>query len=326
MKNTFKLSLIATALLTAACSVDIDVDDETNHGDPDGDYTSVGEKVFPTGLMVASPFEDEMDDSQATGTAKRGGGTVPHYLWATQRIGRILGGVTPIRDEFMVDSFYRTGGRAECFGPQVAYQGHPEASSTDMQDGTLPGGDLGIWLVENQLGQACVVAQTNSLLHGVQARSRMALMTLASLVSVAINEGETLPTDGNTLDLTVAMENQGITDVSFNDASINNTSGVWVYTVDLDYTVEGQDYNIWLQMTHEPTVDFDIYEGNLQYLVEGDETVSGIQLPGGNCQQNERTLAGSLTYVRDENHMSLQARAATLCGHSVADVFDALYY
>lgn len=323
MNQKFKLSLIAAALFSTGCSVDISLDDENIDEPSDEQQYAVGEKVFPTGLMVASPFEDEMDDSQTSGTANRGGSTVPHYLWATQRIGRILNGTTPLRDEFMVDSFYRTGGRADCFGPQVSYQGHPQATTADMQDGTLPGGDLGIWLAENQFGQACVVAQTNSLMRGVQARSRMALMTLASLVSVANSEGQDLPEDGETLDLTVAMDNQGIMDVSFNDATISNTSGVWLYTVDLDYTVAGQDYSIWLQMTHEPTTDFDVYQGNLQYLVEGDETVSGIQFPGGNCQQNERTLAGSLSYIRNGDDMSLQARAATLCGHSVAGSFDA---
>ncbi|EWH09991.1 hypothetical protein DS2_10202 [Catenovulum agarivorans DS-2] len=319
MNNKYKLSIIAAGLLTAGCSLDVRVDDETS----DEQTTIQGDKVFPTGLMVASPFADEADSSQTTSTAKRGGGTIPHYIWATKRIGRVLDGTTPLRDEFNVDSFYRTGGRAECFGPQVTFQGHPDATSSDMEDGTLPGGDLGIWLVENEFGQACVVAQTNSLLRGVQARSRMALMTLASLVSVANSEGETLPEDGEHLDLTVAMDNQGIMDVSFNDASISKNAGVWTYTVDLDYRVDGQDYAIWLQMTHEPTTDFDVYQGNLQYLVEGNETVSRIQFPGGNCQQSERTLAGSLSYDRDGDSMSMQARAATLCGHSVANTFDA---
>ncbi|MER2492572.1 hypothetical protein [Catenovulum sediminis] len=322
-----KLSVISAALFCTACSVEIQTDDHDKQepNDYPDQVETTAEKIFPVGLAASSPFIDEIDTQTDTSaaSAQRPLGTVPHYIWATRRIARVLNGMTPLRDDFMVEAFYRRGHNANCFGPEIAYQGHVDATSSDMEDGTLPSGDVGIWLTSADNGQACSVAQTNSLLRGVQSQSRMALMTLASMVSTAIAEGESLPTDGESLDLTVAMDNLGLSDINFTSAVISRADDAWVYSVEFAYQVDGHDYDIWLEMNHMPGSDISIYDGNLSYLVEGEVGVAGIEFQGGNCALDERSLAGSLSYSRDGSDIALQARTATLCGHDVSNAFNA---
>ncbi|KID56793.1 hypothetical protein JF50_12865 [Pseudoalteromonas luteoviolacea] len=301
-------------------------DDSTDQGSGEtNDGTANRGIYFPQSLAVASPFSDSSDeqDRQYTYRALESRGPAsPTYFWATRRINALLSGETPLRDVFRVGSFYRNSTNADCFGPQVSYQGHPDASSSATSAGTLPTGDLGLWLASASNGNACAVAQTNAQLRAVRERSRMALMTLASLVSAAIDDGTGLPTEGSSIDLTSQMNSKGLADISFNSATIELASGVWQYSVSLAYTVSGSNYDITMSMMHTPGSDVVNYTGLLNFTVEGEVGVSGIEFPGGNCSQNERTLVGSLAYERSGEQMSLQSRSATHCGHSVANEFN----
>ncbi|KZN36569.1 hypothetical protein N480_17870 [Pseudoalteromonas luteoviolacea S2607] len=275
---------------------------------------------FPKSMVVASPFGDSSDEEERLYLSR--GPASPTYFWATRRIDALLDGETPLLDVFRVRSFYRTGNNADCFGPQVSYQGHPNSADPATNSGTLPSGDLGLWLASDSEGNACAVAQTNALLDGTKERSRMALMTLASMVSAAIDDGAGLPEEGASIDLTTQMNSKGLSNINFSSASISLNSGIWQYNVTLEYTVGSSSYDIDLTMTHTPSGDRTNYTGLLNYAVEGEVGVSGIEFPGGNCAQNQRTLVGSLAYERDAQQMSLQARTATLCGHTVSGAFN----
>ncbi|KZN56618.1 hypothetical protein N474_10725 [Pseudoalteromonas luteoviolacea CPMOR-2] len=275
---------------------------------------------FPKSMVVASPFGDSSDEQERIYMSR--GPASPTYFWATRRIDALLDGETPLLDVFRVRSFYRNSTNADCFGPQVSYQGHPDSADPATDSGTLPSGDLGLWLASDSDGNACAVAQTNALLDGTKERSRMALMTLASMVSAAIDDGSGLPEDGASIDLTTQMNSKGLASVNFSAASISLSAGIWQYSVTLEYTVGSSTYDIDLSMTHTPGGDRTNYTGLLNYSVEGEVGVSGIELPGGNCSQNQRTLVGSLAYERTEQQMSLQARTATLCGHTVSGAFN----
>ena len=284
---------------------------------------------FPKSLMVSSPFATKVNQAQSTkGTGYAPstalyGPSVPSYFEATEQIGQILEGELAISDAFDVTEFYRVSINADCFGPQLKYQDHPEAASSASASGTLPSGDLGLWLAEDSSGNACSVAQVNALLSGIESQTQMALMVIASFISVADSEGESLPEDGASIDLTTYMNAQGITDVTFDSATISLLSGIWVYASELDYQVSGDDYRITISMTHTPSDEETNYTGLLQYSVEGKEGVAGISWPGFNCSQNERTFAASLSYNRADDEMNLQLRNATLCGHSVNNIYNA---
>ncbi|TLX47352.1 hypothetical protein C1E24_08325 [Pseudoalteromonas phenolica] len=283
---------------------------------------------FPTSLMVSSPFADSAQQKQARTSPSYApstplfGPTVPSYFSATEQIGQVLAGELAISDAFDVASFYQVSINSDCFGPQLMYEGHPEASGSGSSSGTLPSGDLGLWLAEDSSGNACAVSQINALLSGVESQTEMALMVIASFISVADSEGESLPEEGATLDLTTYMNAQGITSVSFDYASISLASDTWTYSAEMDYQVSGNDYRITISMSHTPSSEETEYTGLLQYTVEGKQGVSGIEWPGFNCSQNERTFAASLAYEREDDEMNLQLRNATLCGHSASGVFN----
>ncbi|MBQ4877270.1 hypothetical protein J8M21_08590 [Pseudoalteromonas luteoviolacea] len=294
-------------------------------GSTDNDVTNNRGVYFPQSLAVASPFSDssdEQDRQYVYRTLEARGPASPTYFWATRRIDALLSGETPLRDVFRVRSFYRNSENADCFGPQVSYQGHPDATDPSMSSGTLPTGDLGLWLASAKNGNACAVAQTNAQLRAVRERSRMALMTLASMVSAAIDDGSGLPSDGSSIDLTTQMNSKGLADINFDTASIELASGVWEYRVNLTYTVSGSDYGITLSMVHTPGSDAMNYTGLLNFTVEGEVGVTGIEFPGGNCSQNERTLVGSLAYERSAEQMSVQSRSAINCGHGISGAFN----
>ncbi|WP_125559234.1 hypothetical protein [Pseudoalteromonas rubra] len=303
--------------------------DPGDNGTDDSDDSSEPDEsrgiYFPTDVMASSPFSDSSEEVErgfGNRPAVEYGPSVPTYLWSTQRIGRILNGTVPLLDVFRVQSFYRNSTNADCFGPQVAYTGHPDATDPASASGTLPGGDLGLWSESDSNGNACAVAQTNALLSGIRDQSRMSLMTLASMVSAALDSGMSLPTDGSSIDVTGEMNAKGVAGVTFSAAAITRSGSEWLYTISLTYTVSGSDYDISLSMAHTPGVDLLNYSGHLTYQVEGEQGVSGIEFPGGNCSQNERTRTGSLAYERSGDNMSLQARVATLCGHSNSGMFN----
>ncbi|WP_125780239.1 hypothetical protein [Pseudoalteromonas rubra] len=309
-------------------SGDSNTDSGDNGSDDSGDQNEPDDSrgaYFPREVMASSPFGDssnEVERGFGSRPAVEYGPAVPTYLWSTQRIGRILNGTVPLLDVFRVQSFYRNSTNASCFGPQVAYTGHPDATNPASASGTLPGGDLGLWLESDTDGNACAVAQTNALLSGLRDQSRMSLMTLASMVSAALDSGMSLPADGSSIDVTSEMNAKGVAGVTFSTAAITRAGSEWQYTISLTYTVSGTDYDISLSMAHTPGADLLNYSGHLTYQVEGEQGVSGLEFPGGNCAQNERTRAGSLAYERAGDNMSLQARVATLCGHGNSGMFN----
>ena len=292
---------------------------------------SVGE-LFPLGLMASSPFAEAPTASPTRhriatrGGLRRtigggGGPTVPHYTWATEEIDAILAGSTPLTSVFDVNSFYRNTRNANCFAPSILYSDHPDASGGTPASGELPGGDLGIWLRPIVTAMR-VVSQTNQLLAAVQDQSLMSLMTIASMVSALNSSGISLPPAMSSVNALSAMLGLGVPDVVFTQAFITNNGSSWKYQVAFDYTVSGKVYQTVMTMDHTPGVSATEYSGNLYYTVEGEDGVPAINLPGGNCSVNERTRAGSLTYVRENDAMNLQARTATLCGHGVSDAFN----
>lgn len=293
---------------------------------------SVGE-LFPMGLMASSPFAEAPSNAptrhrfiRTNGQRRSLGGSagpaVPHYTWATEEIDAVLAGSTPLTSVFDINSFYRNTMNANCFAPSISYSDHPDASGGTPTSGQLPGGDLGIWLATSSDGNACVVSQTNQLLAAVQDQSLMSLMTIASMVSALNSTGISLPPAMSSVSALSAMLALGVADVVFTQAFITNNGSSWTYQLAFDYTVSGKVYQSEITMDHTPGASATEYNGNLYYTVEGEDGVSVINLPGRNCSVNERTRAGSLTYVRDNDAMNLQARTATLCGHGVSNAFN----
>ena len=98
-----------------------------------------------------------------------------------------------------------SGGKyVSCYGPDLVYVNHP----SDSTDGTLPGGDLGIWTAynDNTTQEACAVGQMNLLMDKIGRKVDLAMGITAMMICAAKNDGLTKPTiDGDALDVTTSV-------------------------------------------------------------------------------------------------------------------------
>ncbi len=276
---------------------------------------------FPSNLAVASPTDQSNIDSanflasRTTNLARSAS-----YTQAIDRIDTLLAGTTAIRDTFTPELFYSQDRDAECYGPKLFYQNHPDGTDGSPMGSdsypSLPTGDLGIWTeVEGTTTEACLAAQLNARMQGVRDRSFIALMSVASMIRAYVDGGGSWPGDltaGSTLDVVTQMNAIGIANTTFNTANINlNANGdVWLYNIELTYTRSATDYNIVIQLTHSTANSATAYEGLLTY--RADDTFD----PPGNCSNTDVTNNGSLHYIRiSETELRMQSRGAQLCDH-----------
>jgi hypothetical protein len=274
------------------------------------------ERVFPSGLAVTSP----------TDIVDIGGGLevknnlyapaampwTTAYADAIAQINSLLNGEVAVNDVFTPELFFNSGVNANCYGPSLLYEDHPDAETPNA--GQLPGGDLMIWLETDEAsGHTCAAAQLNARMNGIKSQSFASLMSLASMLFVADSNGDSLPGVGSVLDLTEDMNSLALTGVSFSLASIEQLStDQWQYVQNYSYDDgSGNSRDIVVTLTHSSTDSELEYSGLLAYTVNGDDSLFG----GGNCQQSQRTLNGSLAYSREsETVLKMQSRVATLCG------------
>ena len=99
-----------------------------------------------------------------------------------------------------------SGGKyVSCYGPDLVYVNHPSDNSTD---GTLPGGDLGIWTAynDNTTEEACAVGQMNLLMDKIGRKVDLAMGITAMMICAAKNDGLSRPSvDGGSLDVTASV-------------------------------------------------------------------------------------------------------------------------
>lgn len=273
------------------------------------------EQVFPGGLAVASPT----DNIDGGGNALTDQAFAPAvmtwtsaYADAVSRIDALLNGEVAVNDVFTPGLFFNSGINADCYGPSLMYTDHPDAATPNS--GQLPGGDLMMWLeTDANSGHTCSAAQLNARLNGIKDQSFASLMSLASMLFVANSNGYSLPAVGASLDLTSDMNALGLTGITFTTSSIEQTAtDQWQYTQNYSYDDGGGTArDISVTLSHSSGASAVEYSGLMAYTVDGDNSLFG----GGNCQQNERTLNGSLAYNRESDSvLKMQSRVATLCG------------
>ena len=283
---------------------------------------------FPQGLMVASPTATE-DLGGALPLLAMGMESVPNtkYEQAISQINDLLSGETPVQDTYTPGLFFSVAGNANCYGPKLLYENHPDGPDGTPQGSdsfpSLPTGDLGLWLATEDDGEACAAAQLNAQLEGAKDQSFIALMTVASMISAYQDAGFTWPDDvvaGDPIDMAAAMGGLGIADTTFNSASIELSAdgSQWTYSVDLTYTMDFTAYDIVVELIHVPGSSEDDYEGLLTYMANS-------SFGGGNCLTDDVTLNGSLHYIRNsETDMRMQSRTATVCDHDSSVITEAV--
>lgn len=292
--------------------------------------TSTGNPTyFPAGLAVASPFDTTEASSGNINTntliKAQSGSFISRYSEATTLINTILNGSTASSCSFDPEFFITQGTDADCYGPTVAYEAHPDASGPGdpNYDGTLPPGDVGMWSeTDNETGHACAAAQLNARLESMDERSLGALMGLASLVCTANVNSLSLPSNSS-LDLTTEINSLGITNTTFNTASIahSNSSGSdqWSYELVFTFILESDSFDITALLTHIPGSTTNTYQGRLTTMVN--DTMD----PAGGCPSINQTYNGSLLYNKTAaDNFNVEVMEANFCEHDSDGTTDGL--
>lgn len=314
------IGVILIPLMCAACNLSSGTSSST-----DSTSDSSSSDTFPTSLAVASPLDYTTDDSSdssvsylSTSSASSlppsyvSSTPVPKYTWATGVIDILLSttSASSCTAYFNPELFLTQESDADCFGPEVAYEDHPDDTSTGT--GTLPPKDVGIWLeTDTTSSNACAAEQFNSRMSSVRDKSNASLMGLAALVCVANTSGAGMPDATTpTVTLTSDMNALGVTDTTFNTAEISydSSTGTYSYELDLTYspTTGSHDIVVSMEHTHTSTAVFD---GKVSYLVND-------SFMGGNCPTSDVTYNGSLEYnSASRTEMVIQVNAGLFCDH-----------
>lgn len=303
----------ALVFLLAGCD---GASDDSGNNDGDKSATRDG---FPSGMIVASPTSSANSTSGKALNLKSLMNRSTGYESLTDQLADLLSGASSVSDVFDAEAFYTLSGDAECYGPELLFQDHPDAPDAN-DDGSLPTGDLGLWEETLASGEACAAAQLNRQLEGIQNRTFMSMMGLGSLIIAYESAGNTWPDDvetsGSTGDLTATLDSEGIANVDFVTAEIQYDSATeqYSYTLEFTYTRSGTDYDISASLIYDKIdadADDTTYESLLNLLVE-DRFING----GDRCTNDEVTRGTSLHFISNSStDVRLQAREASWCEH-----------
>ncbi len=315
MRRTEKALLfllsITCALALGSCSGG-GGDDGSSSGDGEETTAPTAEvsDAFPTTLAVSSPFELVSSGAGVKSSAKA---FTSGYSSITSEISAILSGTSIASCTFDPQSFLAKPSRAECYGPTMDYEDHPDG--TTPNSGELPSGDMGIWNETESTGEACAAAELNSQMEGVSFQTAAAMTSVASMVCTANVNGSWPPAAGASIDLTTLATPISAVNVVFNTATItlDSTGTIWVYDLDFVYTDPSTStpHDISVQLSHEDTSTGG--RGRFTYVADDSFT-------GGNCSSSDVTLNGSLVYDTSGTEVDLQSRFGYYCGHGSTGV------
>lgn len=257
--------------------------------------------VFPQGLVIVSPTA--ASGSVASLNLSQSQPMQLDYQTATSRIEAILNGENAADCEVILGLLEIENSDASCYGPEIAYAGHPDGNPSA---GTLPAGDVGIWLENNDNGEACAAAQLNSRLDGLANNFQFALELFAGMICMAEVRNIDLPQADGTIDLTGELN--GILPY-FDSATITAAnSSTYIYNAVLridDGSIPFTNVNLSLEHTYYGEND---YSGNIEYSL-----ISNVN--DDDCAVNGQTIGAEMNYELTTGRiMTLTASRALYCG------------
>lgn len=205
---------------------------------------------------------------------------------------------------------------ADCYGPQLNYNNHPEASGGQQANGQLPPGDLGIWIeTESSSGEACVVAKVNNIIGQFEALINMGTETVAATLGAASLEEDAaeLPEAGETLDLTEiangALETAEAP-VTLDEATITKQEeeteeGDPVFVTEL----EGE--------TQAPNGDSFNFTTTLAHIPMGEEASASLNVEDDTATTDSAAAAASIS---DETYCGTLTQAVSMESDEVGSV------
>lgn len=269
-----------------------------------GSSTSAWLATFATGFGVSSLTASSSGTASLTRSGETLTGSEPFNEKAAT-LEAIAKGTATNGCAVTLPTLNGFSGRANCYGPSVAYADHPDGGGGS---GTFPGGDLGIWEA-SQDSSACAAAQINTLMKNVSKYIDTAMMLQASSICVlgqSVGTGTTaLPS--STADVTFTDDFQ--TKLKEKNASATITlAKVSVPATDI--------YQYVLQGTTDGTKAFEItfrikktsdtsYQGRIYgyFTTASNRDAFSVTFKRSGTSVNTRLLAGSWTTSATSSQM-----------------------
>ncbi len=221
-----------------------------------------------------------------------------------------------------------SGGKyVSCYGPDLVYVNHPSDNSTD---GTLPGGDLGIWTAynDNTTQEACAVGQMNLLMDKIGRKVDLAMGITAMMICAAKNDGLTKPTiDGDALDVTASVAKTKISGrggMKVSEATLKRSklaSGKIKYTSKLEgsFTYNSTQQKFKIKFQHVPDTDSTSSGATGEGLVQMWQ--DGVSATDGNCGSDPYDVVTSVAYKNTSDNLSFRAVKAKFANSMTKNEF-----
>lgn len=290
---------------------------ETTDGDTGDDQMGIS-AAYPDSLIYASPTEDR-DDGYLAGRPTEGHG----FHFKRRRIRALLSATDPMDCQILLPDPAHRSPSPSCYGPQLDFEGHPDAGMGEMDAGRLPGGDLGIWSSTAVNGQACAAAKLNSLMRDMGAKVDYGMLMGANLICVMNTSATALPAVDESVDMTsavaasLAMRNPGLSLTNATlarEADDDGGRAVYHYTFEGSYTrpMDARMFDISTHMRHRQNEsDHTDYSGQIW-----------TQL-GNVGEDMARNFAYSLEYVRAPDQPVKSRLLGAGYPEAAATIFDA---
>lgn len=252
-----------------------------------------------------------------------------------QRLAGVLHGRFRTAQFFNAEHLRGNAGNADCFGPQLYYQNHPDGVDAEPQIDfatgatelypALPTGDLGIWSEYDQAtGNACAAAQMDAQLDSARRRTFAGLLTLAGVARRLSPEQQADVLAGATVSMVDEMNALGLPGVVFEQASIgiDAITGDWNYEVILfdlnSYSADGAGHKSTIALNFNPGLASERwdYSGAIRFRVE-----DHVDTPA--CADSAVEHLSSLAFERvDKELLKTEYRYGLFCGHNGVNGFD----
>lgn len=279
-------------------------------------------EAYPSGLAVSSPTAQgtaAFAESTSSNPSAQAVDSTKNYSEKKAAIESVLNATSAASCAIDVSLLSPTN--ANCYGPSMTYVNHPETLQGGGAINSAPGGDLGIWSATDTGGEACAATQLNSRVKGMASQVDAGMFSMASLLCVAKNTGESLPSEGGSVDLTTSMSGKikiNGSDLTVTSATLtreaNSGEGHKVYTSNIVGTTGTR--TITMRLKHVATgADNATYKGKLSLKIANADGTKP-----GNCGAGTatgQTDAVSIAYEKSSaSNITYQLKSANFCGDS----------
>lgn len=287
--------------------------------------------AFPFGMALASPTG--LQDSSAIVSGGMGivdlglstAKTLSQGVLSSQADALAAGRLTLSGSALLsVGALFDTSVRshASCDSPSVAYLNHDDAPGTN---GTLPSGDVAMWIDSDSSSPTvpCSVAELNAQLQAPSAQTQQAILLLAGMRQlIAADHSLQMPAAGATLDMSSRVTpviSALLTGVSVQAATVklNADASEYSYRIVLTRGSGASAQSLDMTLLHTPAETDTRYAGVLQLTLgylSTDASIGCTDLQDGSGRYKVARLI-SLGYNRQDQWLSLRARAGQYCGN-----------